>query len=675
MSGPDDTRMWQGLRSHLDELGSLASAPPLEGVVARRPPRLLGRLRLASATAASVIALVAILGGVLLAPHQLPAAAAVGRASDGPFTLEITSTKSVYGAGEPIEISATLTYGGPEASVDISHGHLTPLGFGIVEAVNGITLAPAWRLSCESTTLVRDVRLTHGFTKSGGSSGSDPSFQAFMEDPVLRLPRGTWHVYAVASFAEGSCGGQAPRMSWVSGHGARSAPHDLRAEIVIDVGSASTRTPVAPSPTGSPPSPSADITARYPDGLPMTLNGEHVWRPVELLKAPVMPTGEFLVAAWDTGSLATSCPAQVVGRTNPPCPSFEGLADTRGGLDIVTLAWEQLPIEHAAAFVFRVAAEPNPTCVSIPAGGCPRLTLDAVEVLWAGDPPPSDGACSASQFALGLPTNSGGFGTLGTMSDYVTQPLRNVGGPCVLNLPATIKVASATGPFQTVKVVNGGIATTFSVQADQSLSIVLGAWWYVPAWLSGSGFSPPPCTAAIRNVTRAEIPLESSSLEFDLGTVWADVCSSPASVSVTVTSTPSVAPSFTSAQARSDVLATVTRFEQAIYVKHNPAPAWLSLSSFSQRAISFTDWASAMRNLAAQSGPTYQIEAPTLDWTVLNYAYVGAEESDIRASADVAYAYAVWVRHPANPSISGGSEGMIVAPLRDGSGWRIWLVH
>jgi hypothetical protein len=148
--------------------------------------------------------------------------------------------------------------------------------------------------------------------------------------------------------------------------------------------------------------------------------------------------------------------------------------------------------------------------------------------------PASAGACSASQFVLGTPTNAPGFGTIGTTSDYVMQPLRNVGGNCVLHLPATIKVASATGPFQTAKVVNAGTETTFSVQGGKSMSIVLGSWWYVPAWLSGSGMSPPSCTGAITSVTRAEIPLESSSLEIDLGTVWAEVCSSLASVSFTV---------------------------------------------------------------------------------------------------------------------------------------------
>ncbi len=132
---------------------------------------------------------------------------------------------------------------------------------------------------------------------------------------------------------------------------------------------------------------------------------------------------------------------------------------------------------------------------------------------------------------------------------------------------------------------------------------------------------------------------------------------------------------FTQAQAKAAALDTVTRFERAIYVVHDPTLAWAELSPYSQRTVSESDWASAMRALAGQSGPGYEIGPLTLDWTVLNSAYVGQEEADIRATSDPSFAYAVWVRHPGNPAISAGSEGLIVAPMADGSGWRIWLVH
>lgn len=118
----------------------------------------------------------------------------------------------------------------------------------------------------------------------------------------------------------------------------------------------------------------------------MTVNGEHAWRPAELLKTATEPTGEFLVAAWDAGPLAASCPAQIPGQSTFACPSFEGLADTRGGPSVITLNWKHVPIQQAPALVLRVTAEAIPECVSIPPGGCPGLMLDAVGVVLAGDP-------------------------------------------------------------------------------------------------------------------------------------------------------------------------------------------------------------------------------------------------------------------------------------------------
>jgi len=141
--------------------------------------------------------------------------------ADGPYVLEITAPRTIFAIGEPITgITAALTYHGSEASVRIGHAHLTPLGFGIQEPVNGWNLSPAWLQSCEMSDLARGVPLTNPFGKSGGSLRPDPAFTAFMEDPVLRLPPGTWHVYAEASFDEGNCGGTS---------------HDIKATITIVV--------------------------------------------------------------------------------------------------------------------------------------------------------------------------------------------------------------------------------------------------------------------------------------------------------------------------------------------------------------------------------------------------------------------------------------------------------
>jgi hypothetical protein len=118
---------------------------------------------------------------------------------------------------------------------------------------------------------------------------------------------------------------------------------------------------------------------------------------------------------------------------------------------------------------------------------------------------------------------------------YVTQPLRNTGGDCVLDLPGTIGVASATGPFQSVPVVNAGTATTFTIRSGESVSIVLGAWWWIGGSTeNGTPLPAPPCTNPIGDVARVEFPLALGSIQIDLGEVWHQVCSSPASVSVSV---------------------------------------------------------------------------------------------------------------------------------------------
>jgi hypothetical protein len=142
------------------------------------------------------------------------------------------------------------------------------------------------------------------------------------------------------------------------------------------------------------------------------------------------------------------------------------------------------------------------------------------------------GTCSASQFVLGTSQHSYGFGTFGTTVEFVTQPLRNAGGNCVLRLPEMIGVASASGPFEAVRVENAGTATSYTIHSGQSLSVVLGAWWPV----NKQPDPRYPCAGALSDVTRAEFPLASGSTKIDLGTTYYEVCPAPPTMSVTIES-------------------------------------------------------------------------------------------------------------------------------------------
>ena len=77
------------------------------------------------------------------------------------------------------------------------------------------------------------------------------------------------------------------------------------------------------------PTPSPDVTARYPDGIPSTFLGQHVYRPSDLRQT--VPTGPFLLGGWDAGTVVSACIPMIEGASNPPCPTFEALAETRGG--------------------------------------------------------------------------------------------------------------------------------------------------------------------------------------------------------------------------------------------------------------------------------------------------------------------------------------------------------
>lgn len=170
-------------------------------------------------------------------------------------------------------------------------------------------------------------------------------------------------------------------------------------------------------------------------------------------------------------------------------------------------------------------AMPGPTATPIPTG----IALSAPL-------PNPGGTCSASQFVLGTPTHGYGFGTLGSTVVFVTVPLRNAGGNCVLELPEMIGVAAATGPFHAVPVIRTGTATAWASESGQSLPIVIGAsWWVGVRDANGNPVrSAPPCADPIFDVTRVELPFAFGSTVIDLPTTWHEVCSSPASVSVTL---------------------------------------------------------------------------------------------------------------------------------------------
>jgi hypothetical protein len=242
--------------------------------------------------------------------------------------------------------------------------------------------------------------------------------------------------------------------------------------------------------------------SNHPDGvLPLTIGG------LPAYLAVTKPSEGILSLVW------------TLSRPDGPPDNYFQIAATVRGPNSETLR------AQLDALIGSVQYDPP----AAPTSAAPSAS--ATELASSDPLPNPGGTCSASQFVLGTPTWGYGYGTIGTTVVFGTLPLRNVGGDCVMRLPTVIGVAIATGPFHAVAVRNTfGTASSWGSGSGQSLPIAIQATWPVGGQ---TPFSAPPCNDSIYDVTRVEIPLATGTIAFDLPIIWHEVCSSPASVSIT----------------------------------------------------------------------------------------------------------------------------------------------
>ena len=148
--------------------------------------------------------------------------------TDQDFELTLTAEHGTYLEEQPIAVEASLTYSGPlpEAVVHGSgHGFV---GFSIERVEDGFNpggLGPASTTDCRPHVFRSGEPVRYPFKKSGSFSGDDPNaavIHDYLQDPLLRLPPGTWRIRAEAFglLGPGDCAG--PELS-------------LAAEIVVTV--------------------------------------------------------------------------------------------------------------------------------------------------------------------------------------------------------------------------------------------------------------------------------------------------------------------------------------------------------------------------------------------------------------------------------------------------------
>lgn len=158
----------------------------------------------------SLIAAAAGLAGCGSAPTPSPPEAAepvIAADEQGPFRLELELPKTTYATGEPIDGVARLQFAGPGA-IEVAGSGGGLIGFSLIDVEGPRDVGGAQAASCTAYGLDPQTALTTGLTKSGGFDPNHPAHdfaEAFLNDPVYRLPAGTWEIQAWSNFLGKGC--------------------------------------------------------------------------------------------------------------------------------------------------------------------------------------------------------------------------------------------------------------------------------------------------------------------------------------------------------------------------------------------------------------------------------------------------------------------------------------
>ena len=132
-----------------------------------------------------------------------PSSPPTARALVDDFLLEIASPRDTWQAGEPISVTASLTYLGTGATTVIGAGS-GPIAFGVREVGGTREMAALLTYDAVPHRIGPEPYLVE-YRKSGGwSPGDDPNeafYEEFFADPEFRLPPGSWEITAWARFA------------------------------------------------------------------------------------------------------------------------------------------------------------------------------------------------------------------------------------------------------------------------------------------------------------------------------------------------------------------------------------------------------------------------------------------------------------------------------------------
>jgi hypothetical protein len=220
----------------------------------RAQPRAVARSSAVRSIGPLTVAVLIVVGGIALrsaSPAASPGAPVVGTAEDANFRLVLTTPRSTYTTNDAIEPVATVTFLGPNATETMFHA-MYPIGFRIEEVGGVRNMGGGMDQPCISTELAKGASDVVPFGKAGSPDDPKAGFDiAWYQDPVLRLPVGTWRIIAHLDIQLGKCGGE---------------PHQLTVENLVHVVAGDTAPPTpSPVPTSSPvptPAPASSVDSR-----------------------------------------------------------------------------------------------------------------------------------------------------------------------------------------------------------------------------------------------------------------------------------------------------------------------------------------------------------------------------------------------------------------------------
>ena len=195
---PDPIDAWRELSARAARSTGVRRPLPVAG---RRPATT------AAGLGAVTVGIVVVLAALVLRPPTGPAQTGLvtAIAEDGTFRLTLSTPRERYGPSDAIEPIATVTYLGPDPTTTIYHA-TNVAQFRIEEVGGERAIGGGTRQPCRPTNLAKDEPITEPFRKGGSP---DATFdEAWYEDPVLRLPAGTWRIVAMLDVKVGGCGGE-----------------------------------------------------------------------------------------------------------------------------------------------------------------------------------------------------------------------------------------------------------------------------------------------------------------------------------------------------------------------------------------------------------------------------------------------------------------------------------